>query len=77
MGANIRIDGRIAYIQGVKRLTGAPVRATDLRAGSALVLAGMAAEGETIVHDTFHIDRGYMQLEQKLKGIGVQITRYD
>jgi UDP-N-acetylglucosamine 1-carboxyvinyltransferase len=77
MGANIRIDGRIAYIQGVKRLTGAPVRATDLRAGSALLLAGMAAEGETIVHDVFHIDRGYMQLEKKLKGIGIQITRND
>lgn len=77
MGANIRIDGRIAYIQGVKRLTGAPVRATDLRAGSALLLAGMAAEGETIVHDAFHIDRGYMQLEKKLRGIGVQITRND
>lgn len=77
MGANIRIDGRIAYIQGVNRLTGAPVRATDLRAGSALVLAGLAAEGETIVHDIFHIDRGYMQLEKKLQGIGAFIKRMD
>ncbi len=77
MGANIRIDGRIAYIQGVNRLMGAPVRATDLRAGSALVLAGLAAEGETIVHDIFHIDRGYMQLEKKLQGIGACIKRMD
>jgi len=75
MGAKIRIDGRTAFVQGVTQLTGAQVQATDLRAGAALVLAGMAAEGETRVHEIYHIDRGYVKLEEKLRGIGADIIR--
>src|SRR5665647_117018 len=70
MGAKIRIDGRTAFVQGVTQLTGAQVQATDLRAGAALVLAGMAAEGETRVHEIYHIYRGYVKLEEELCGIG-------
>ncbi len=77
MGANIRIDGRTAFLQGVRQLTGAQVQATDLRAGAALVLAGMAAEGETRVHQIYHIDRGYVKLEEKLRGIGAAIQRVE
>ncbi|MCE5195625.1 MAG: UDP-N-acetylglucosamine 1-carboxyvinyltransferase [Negativicutes bacterium] len=77
MGANIRIDGRTAFLQGVRQLTGAQVQVTDLRAGAALVLAGMAAEGETRVHQIYHIDRGYVKLEEKLRGIGAAIQRVE
>ncbi|HZW49751.1 MAG TPA: UDP-N-acetylglucosamine 1-carboxyvinyltransferase [Bacillota bacterium] len=77
MGAKIRIDGRTAFVQGVTQLTGAQVQATNLRAGAALVLAGMAAEGETRVHEIYHIDRGYVKLEEKLCGIGARIIRVE
>lgn len=75
LGANIKIDGRSAIISGVKELTGCSVKATDLRAGAALILAGLAAEGETEVSDIFHIDRGYVNIEKKLNGLGASIKR--
>lgn len=76
MGANIRIDGRTAVIKGVKKLTGAKVAARDLRGGAALVLAGLVAEGTTIVDNIkTHVDRGYDKLEIKLKKIGADIQR--
>lgn len=75
MGANIRIDGNVAVIEGVPSLSGAEVKATDLRAGAALILAGMAAEGETIINDIYHIDRGYMDLENRLRALGADIER--
>lgn len=75
MGANIKIDGRCAVIEGVDILTGAEIKATDLRAGAALVLAGLCAKGETIVSDIFHIDRGYVSIEKKLRELGADIER--
>lgn len=77
MGANIKLEGRIAVIKGVKKLVGANVCARDLRGGAALVLAGLAAEGETIVSDIRHIDRGYERIEEKLRLIGAAIKRID
>jgi UDP-N-acetylglucosamine 1-carboxyvinyltransferase len=73
MGANIKVDGHHAVIKGVKKLSGAPVKAFDLRAGAAMVLAGLVAEGTTEVSDVFHILRGYENFEQKLAGIGADI----
>ena len=76
MGANINIHGHAsAIVRGVKKLSGAPVMATDLRASFALVLAGLVAEGETIVNRVYHLDRGYERLEEKLKGVGANIER--
>ncbi len=75
MKARIDIDGRKAYLQGVGRLSGAEVRATDLRAGAALVIAGLAAEGRTVVQDIQHIDRGYEHLELDLQKLGAKIRR--
>ncbi|WP_026486367.1 UDP-N-acetylglucosamine 1-carboxyvinyltransferase [Caldanaerobius polysaccharolyticus] len=75
MGAKIKIEGRSAIVEGVPRLTGAQVKATDLRAGAALVLAGLVAEGVSEISDVFHIDRGYERFEEKLKGLGAIITR--
>jgi UDP-N-acetylglucosamine 1-carboxyvinyltransferase len=75
MGADIRIDGNHAVVTGVKRLSGAPVMASDLRASACLILAGLAAEGETRVGRVYHLDRGYEQLDRKLTGIGAQISR--
>ena len=77
MGANIKIDGRTAVIEGKQALTGASVSATDLRAGAALVLAGLAAEGTTEISEIQHIDRGYCRLEQKLKALGAKIERVE
>ena len=70
MGANIRLQGHTAVIQGVDRLKAAPVMATDLRASAGLVLAGLVAEGETIVDRIYHIDRGYECIEEKLQSAG-------
>ena len=71
MGANINVHGHAsAIVRGVKQLSGAPVMATDLRASFALILAGLVAEGETIVNRVYHLDRGYEHLEEKLKGVG-------
>lgn len=75
MGANIKIDGRSAVIEGVERLTGSEVKATDLRAGAALILAGLSAEGYTEIGDIYHIDRGYVNIEKKFKGLGANIER--
>ena len=70
MGADITVEGTTAVIQGVKGLTGASVRATDLRAGAALVIAGLMASGTTVVENIFHIERGYENIDDKLKGLG-------
>jgi UDP-N-acetylglucosamine 1-carboxyvinyltransferase len=75
MGADIYIDGRVAFINGVKKLSGASVMATDLRASASLVLAGLVAEGETEVRRVYHLDRGYEHIEDKLRGIGADIER--
>ena len=75
LGAKIRVDGRTALIDGVPRLSGAEVMATDLRASASLVIAGLAAEGETVVHRVYHLDRGYDQMEEKLRGLGADIER--
>jgi len=75
MGAQIQVEGRSAVVLGVEKLTGAEVRATDLRAGAALVLAGLAAEMETLVYEVSHIDRGYEGIESKLKKLGASIER--
>jgi UDP-N-acetylglucosamine 1-carboxyvinyltransferase len=74
-GAHIRLEGDTAVIDGVDRLKGAPVMATDLRASVSLVIAGLAAEGETTVNRIYHLDRGFEQLEQKLAGCGASIER--
>jgi UDP-N-acetylglucosamine 1-carboxyvinyltransferase len=75
MGADIKIDGRVAVIKGVGDLNGAPVKATDLRGGAALILAGLAARGKTEIGMVHHIDRGYEQMEAKLNGLGARIER--
>ncbi|MFO1263663.1 MAG: UDP-N-acetylglucosamine 1-carboxyvinyltransferase [Rhodoferax sp.] len=75
LGANIQIDGKVAVIEGVERLSGATVMATDLRASASLVIAGLVAEGETVVDRIYHLDRGYDQMEAKLRGIGADIER--
>lgn len=75
MGANIKIDGRSAVVEGVDLLSGSEVKATDLRAGAALILAALAAEGKTEVSDIYHVDRGYVDIEKKLKGLGADIER--
>ncbi len=77
MGANIMLDGRRALVHGVSHLSGAPVMASDLRAGAVLVAAGMAAVGETVVSRVYHIDRGYEAIEKKLNNIGANIIRVD
>lgn len=75
MGAQIRLNGNTAMITGVPALTGAPVMATDLRASASLILAGLAAEGETIVERIYHVDRGYERIEEKLSMLGADIKR--
>jgi UDP-N-acetylglucosamine 1-carboxyvinyltransferase len=75
MGADIRLEGNTAICTGVRQLTAAPVMATDLRASASLVLAGLVAEGKTVVDRIYHIDRGYDCIEEKLSGLGAQIQR--
>lgn len=75
MGAEIKVEGRSAIITGGARLTGAKVCATDLRAGAALILAGLAAEGETVISGVHHIDRGYVKIAEKLQALGAEIRR--
>jgi UDP-N-acetylglucosamine 1-carboxyvinyltransferase len=75
MGANIAIQGNIAVVRGVSKLQGAPVMATDLRASVSMVLAGLAAEGETVINRIYHLDRGYEHLDEKLRSCGAHITR--
>ena len=75
MGARIDLDGNAATVTGVERLSGAPVMATDLRASVSLILAGLAAEGQTVVRRVYHLDRGYERIEEKLRGAGARIER--
>ena len=75
MGADVLTEGRTAFVRGVGRLTGAPVMATDLRASMSLILAGLAASGETQVSRIYHLDRGYERLEEKLSAVGADIER--
>jgi len=75
LGANIHLDGQTATIEGVARLKGAPVMATDLRASVSLVIAALAAEGETTVNRVYHLDRGFERLEEKLSACGAAIER--
>ncbi len=75
MGARIQVDGKVAVIEGVEKLTGAPVRASDLRAGAALVIAGLAAEGTTEIEEIGYIERGYEDIVAKLRGLGADIAR--
>jgi UDP-N-acetylglucosamine 1-carboxyvinyltransferase len=75
LGANIAIRGDTAVVKGVERLQGANVMATDLRASAGLVIAGLVAEGETVVDRIYHLDRGYEALEKKLSALGARIER--
>jgi UDP-N-acetylglucosamine 1-carboxyvinyltransferase len=75
MGANITVHGSSALVRGVKGLKGAPVMATDLRASVSLVLAGLVAEGVTLVNRVYHLDRGYERVEEKLRACGADIQR--
>ena len=75
MGADITIEGHTAVVKGVRKLSGAPVMATDLRASASLILAGLRAEGKTEVARVYHLDRGYERLERKLRGLGADIRR--
>jgi UDP-N-acetylglucosamine 1-carboxyvinyltransferase len=76
MGAHIRLNGRQAVIEGDGVLMGARTQASDLRASASLVIAGLAARGETIVDRVYHIDRGYEKIEEKLRSVGADIERY-
>ena len=75
MGANINLHGSSAMVRGVRKLAGAPVMATDLRASVSLVLAGLVADGETVVNRVYHLDRGDERLEEKLAACGADIER--
>ena len=75
LGAKIQIEGKVAIMEGVEKLSGATVMATDLRASASLVIAGLVAEGETVVDRIYHLDRGYDQMETKLRGLGADIER--
>ena len=75
MGAKVKVDGKVAVITGVELLSAAPVRATDLRAGAAMILAGLAAEGQTEIESIEFIDRGYDNIVEKLSAVGADIKR--
>lgn len=75
MGADISVDGKVAIIEGVEHLTGAPVKASDLRAGAALIIAGLSTEGTTEIEDIYHIERGYEEMEVKLRNLGADIVK--
>jgi UDP-N-acetylglucosamine 1-carboxyvinyltransferase len=75
LGADIELDGHTALVRGTPRLEGAPVTASDLRASAALVLAGLVAEGETLVRRIYHLDRGYAGMEAKLAALGARVER--
>src|SRR4029077_3110654 len=75
MGASIELKGNVAVVKGVERFYGAQVMATDLRASASLVLAGLAAQGETVIDRIYHLDRGYEKIEAKLAGAGARIRR--
>ena len=75
MGADIELNGSTAMVRGVRKLNGAPVMATDLRASACLVLAGLAAEGSTHISRVYHLDRGYERIDQKLTSAGAEVSR--
>jgi UDP-N-acetylglucosamine 1-carboxyvinyltransferase len=75
LGADVRMQGNVAIVRGVDRLSGAPVMATDIRASAGLVLAALVAEGETRISRVYHLDRGYEQIEQKLVAVGADVLR--
>jgi UDP-N-acetylglucosamine 1-carboxyvinyltransferase len=75
MGADISVDGKVAVVEGTGSLKGAPVKATDLRAGAALIIAGLAAEGVTEIEDIYHVERGYEDIEKKLRALGADIRK--
>jgi UDP-N-acetylglucosamine 1-carboxyvinyltransferase len=75
LGAQVRVDGHHALVRGVPRLSAAPVQASDIRAGAALVIAGLVAEGETLVAGAQHVDRGYCAMDETLRGLGADVTR--
>jgi len=75
MGANIFLEGASAIVKGTKRLSGAPVMASDLRASAALILAGLVAKGKTEISRIYHLDRGYERIEEKLMKVGAKIKR--
>jgi UDP-N-acetylglucosamine 1-carboxyvinyltransferase len=75
LGASIQIDGKVALVEGAQKLSGATVMATDLRASASLVIAGLVAQGETLVDRIYHLDRGYDQMEDKLRALGADIKR--
>jgi UDP-N-acetylglucosamine 1-carboxyvinyltransferase len=75
LGANIALEGNTAIVNGVAHLVGAPVMATDLRASASLVIAGLAAQGETLIERIYHLDRGYDRMEAKLAAVGAGIER--
>ena len=75
LGADVRIEGNTAFVRGVSTLSGARVMATDLRASAGLVIAGLVAEGETVVDRVYHLDRGYEAMEHKLAALGARISR--
>ncbi|MBQ4166334.1 MAG: UDP-N-acetylglucosamine 1-carboxyvinyltransferase, partial [Oscillospiraceae bacterium] len=77
MGANISVEGRVAVIEGVDSLKGAPVKATDLRAGAALIVAALGAEGVSEIYDIYHVERGYENMEEKLRLLGADIEKVD
>ena len=77
MGANIRVEGRVAVVCGVPRLHGAEVRAADLRGGAALVVAALGAQGRSTITGLQHTDRGYQDLDEVLRGLGADIRRMD
>lgn len=75
MGAKVQVDGKMAVIEGVNELTGAPVHATDLRAGAAMIIAGLVAKGQTSIDDIYHIERGYENIVDKLSALGADIKK--
>jgi UDP-N-acetylglucosamine 1-carboxyvinyltransferase len=77
LGADIRIEGHTAIVRGLPQLSGAPVMATDLRASASLILAGLVADGDTVIDRIYHLDRGYERIEAKLSALGAKIKRID
>ena len=77
LGADIRVDGHTAVVRGSDALSGAPVMATDLRASASLILAGLVADGDTVIDRIYHLDRGYENIEAKLSALGASIRRID
>ena len=77
MGANISVDGKVAVVEGNRRLKGAPVAATDLRAGAAMIIAALAAEGKTEIENIEYIERGYGRILEKLQALGADIRRIE